>query len=403
MDNKPRIIILMHYLELGGAEMALIGLLHALDPDRVDVDLFIYSHQGPLMQFIPKWVNLLPEVGAYSVIEKPIVEAIKHGQFGVAIGRLIAKLKHKEYLRNNRIKGDDASAFSFIGKYLTPFLPAISKSEEYDLCISFLLPHDYGLHKVNAKKRIAWIHSDYSNMHVNHAIELPVWAAYDHIASISEAATQSFLKVFPTLSDRVIEIENIMSPEFVRTRADEADVSRMMQGTPTLLSIGRYSYAKNYDNVPEITKFLVRDFGFTDLKWYIIGYGDDTLIKTKIEEFGMTNYVILLGKKENPYPYIKACDVYVQPSRYEGKSVTVREAQILGKPVIVTDYPTARSQVKDGYDGVIVPLTNRVCAEGIASLLSDSSRFNILRENVMGTDFGNLSEVEKIYKVLGND
>ena len=62
---KPRIIILMHYLELGGAEMALIGLLGALDPDKVDVDLFIYSHQGPLMKFIPEWVNLLPEVRAY--------------------------------------------------------------------------------------------------------------------------------------------------------------------------------------------------------------------------------------------------------------------------------------------------------------------------------------------------
>ena len=66
--NKPRIIILMHYLELGGAEMALIGLLHALDPEKVDVDLFIYSHQGPLMKHIPKWVNLLPEVPAYAVI-----------------------------------------------------------------------------------------------------------------------------------------------------------------------------------------------------------------------------------------------------------------------------------------------------------------------------------------------
>ena len=383
--------------------MALIGLLHALDPERVDVDLFIYSHQGPLMEHIPNWVNLLPEVGAYSVIEKPIADTVRRGHLGVAIGRMFAKLKHKLYLKNNRIDGDDASEFSFIGKYLTPFLPAISKSVEYDLCISFLLPHNYGLHKVSAKKRIAWIHSDYSKMRVNHAIELPVWGAYDHIASISEAASQSFLKVFPTLSDRVVEIENILSPEFVRTRAAEVDVTHELHGKPVLLSVGRYSYAKNYDNIPEITKFLVRDFGFEDLRWYIIGYGDDTLIKAKIEEFGMGKHVILLGKKENPYPFIKACDVYVQPSRYEGKSVTVREAQILGKPVVVTEYPTAKSQVNDGYDGVIVPLTNRECAADIASLLSDSSRLNNLMENVKGADFGNLVEVNKVYKILEND
>lgn len=77
--NKPHIIILMHYLELGGAEMALIGLLNALDPKRVDVDLFVYSHQGPLMEYIPKWVNLLPEISSYSVIEKPLGEALRRG------------------------------------------------------------------------------------------------------------------------------------------------------------------------------------------------------------------------------------------------------------------------------------------------------------------------------------
>ena len=38
---KPRIFIAMHYMEIGGAETALVGLLNALDPARVDVDLFL--------------------------------------------------------------------------------------------------------------------------------------------------------------------------------------------------------------------------------------------------------------------------------------------------------------------------------------------------------------------------
>ena len=62
----------------------------------------------------------------------------------------------------------------------------------------------------------------------------------------------------------------------------------------------------------------------------------------------MEEHVLLLGKRTNPYPYIAACDIYAQPSRYEGKSVTVREAQMLCKPVAVTAYPTATSQVRDG-------------------------------------------------------
>ena len=98
---KPRILILMHYMELGGAEISLVGLLGALDPARVDVDLFVYSHQGPLMKFIPEWVNLLPEKKAYSMIERPMKEAVRKGAWGVVAGRLMAKLKHRRYINAN--------------------------------------------------------------------------------------------------------------------------------------------------------------------------------------------------------------------------------------------------------------------------------------------------------------
>ena len=84
---KPRIIILMHYMELGGAESALLGLLQSVDPARVDVDVFIYDHRGELMKYIPTdKVNLLPEVTAYKMIERPVMECVKSGHIGVALG-----------------------------------------------------------------------------------------------------------------------------------------------------------------------------------------------------------------------------------------------------------------------------------------------------------------------------
>ena len=91
--------------------------------------------------------------------------------------------------------------------------------------------------------------------------------------------------------------------------------------------------------------------------------------------------VIILGKKENPYPYIKACDIYIQPSRYEGKAVTVREAQMLNKPVIITNFLTAKSQLEDGFDGIIVPMDNEKCAEGIISLIKNERLRDELIEN----------------------
>lgn len=165
-----------------------------------------------------------------------------------------------------------------------------------------------------------------------------------------------------------------------------------------LLSIGRFTEAKNYDNIPDICRRICNS---VNVMWYIIGYGpDEELIRKKITEAGMEKHVILLGKKTNPYPYINACDIYVQPSRYEGKSVTVREAQILFKPVIITNYPTASSQINDGIDGVIVPLNNEGCAKGIVDFINDTDLQNQIVEYLHCHDYGNENEVEKIYSLI---
>ena len=227
-----------------------------------------------------------------------------------------------------------------------------------------------------------------------------MWGKYDYIASISDSVTRGFLQQFPSLRDKIISLENIMVPEWIRHNAD-VDVSDEIpvDGRMHLLSIGRYCNAKNFDNIPDICARLIQ--AGLDVKWYIIGYGgDEQLIRQRIADSHMEDRVILLGKKENPYPYIKACDLYVQPSRYEGKCVTVREAQILGKPVVVTNYATSSSQLEDGVDGVIVPMDNEGCAAGIASLLRDQKRMKQLSDNCKARDYSNVQEVEKLYQLL---
>ena len=114
----------------------------------------------------------------------------------------------------------------------------------------------------------------------------------------------------------------------------------------------------------------------------------------------MEQFVVILGKKENPYPYIKNCDVYVQPSRYEGKSVAVREAQMLRKPVIITNYPTAPSQVRDRYDGIIVQMDNEGCAEEIALVLKNQNLLEKISYNCSQNDFSNSFEISKIYELM---
>ena len=391
----------MHYMEIGGAEISLIGLLNAIDYSKYDVDLFIFSHQGELMKLIPKRVNLLSEIPIYSYIEKPMSAALMAGYYRLVAARLWAKYKYKQYCKKYHPK-DGSAIFQYVANRVTPILPSLHQYGEYDLAISFLTPHNIVLDNVTAKKKIAWIHTDYSKIDVNAALELPVWNRYDYIVSISEDVTKTFLTTFPILKDKIVEIHNILSPSFVRCRSDEnADFSEMelSKNHVKLLSVGRFSDAKNFDNVPDILK-RIREKGI-DAKWYIIGYGGmESLIRQKIAEAAVEDYAILLGKKENPYPYIKACSIYVQPSRYEGNSVTVREAQMLCKPVVVTNYATAKSQINDGVDGVIVQLDNEGCADGIVELINDKEKQHRLVEYLKTHDYGNESEVEKIYKLM---
>ena len=399
---KPRIFIAMHYMEIGGAETALVGLLNALDPARVDVDLFLYDHRGEMMQFIPEWVNLLPQIPKYSVLERPIVELVKRGFWGIAAARLWAKwLSQKAYKRSGSTL-ENNGGLDKMSKCTTPLLPKINQSVTYDLAISFLTPHRIVAEKVKAKKKIAWIHTDYTRVWVDAEDELKVWQKYDYVASISGDVTNTFLQVFPSLAPKIVEIENILSPSFVRKRAELEDTDKEFRQTDkiSLLSIGRYSEQKNYDNVPDICKRLINKTKL-NIRWYIIGYGgDEALIRQKIKEAGMEEHVILLGKRSNPYPYIKACDIYVQPSRYEGKSVTVREAQMLCKPVVVTNYPTAPSQIRSGIDGVIVPMDNEGCAHGLAEVICDKSLQERIIAHLKTHDYGNESEVEKIYTLI---
>lgn len=398
--SKKRIFISMHYLELGGAEMSLIGLLQALDYSKYEVDLFIHRHQGELMQFIPKEVNLLPEISAYSCIEYPIIEVVSKGQFGVAWGRLKAKMRACRYRPQDASKPQYA-IFQYVAQEIEPYLPMMKQNGDYDLAISFLQPHNYVLSKVKAKKKACWIHTDYSNVEFDAEAELPIWTAYDYIISISPDVTKSFLQVFPSLNNKIVLIENILSSEFVRKRAGEKDVSAEMSkknGVVNVLSVGRFTDAKNYDNVPDICR-RIREKG-VDVQWYIIGFGNDTLIRQRIQEAGMEEYVVILGKRTNPYPYMKACDIYAQPSRYEGKSVTVREAQMLCKPVVVTDYPTAKSQIRDGVDGVIVPMDNESCAQGMVDFIRNKTIQNQIVDYLKTHDYGNEGEAEKLDKII---
>ena len=386
--------IAVQYMEIGGVERSLLGMLDAFDYSHFEVDLFVYRHSGELMRFINPAVNILPEIPAYTTLTRPIMTIIREGYWRIAMGRLRARRKAARFGKRN---GDceNYSVFQYVADLTTRYLPKITDTV-YDLAISFITPHNIVLDKVSARRKVAWIHTDYSNIAIDVDRESKIWGAYDHIAAISEDARKAFESKFPALGPKTTVIENILSVNFVREQALLESPS--LDGEIKLLTVGRFCYPKAFDNAVRICARL-REAGLP-VKWYAIGYGDEQTIRQAIEECSMEEHFIILGKKANPYPYIAACDIYIQPSRYEGKAVTVREAQVLGKPVVITAFNTSASQLMDGIDGIIVPLSNEGAAEGIKALIEDKKLQEKLIANTAAGDYGNTKEIERIYALL---
>ena len=402
-ENKLKSICIVHSnMEIGGAEISLIGLLKSIDYSKYTVDLLLLNPVGELMNMIPKEVNILNSYSQYKNLLIPIKSVIRSGRIDIAITRMLGKLVAKYNYKIKKLDNVGYMTKEYSHKYTTLLMPNIKT--EYDLGISFIDPHYILGKNIKARVKLGWLHTDISRVQINFKTDFKMWDKCDYIVNVSESCKKSFDLLYPELKHKSIVIENIISEDIIKQRENEFDVKNEItkeKGTITICSVGRFSEAKNFDNIPNICKRIL-DQGI-NIRWYIIGYGnDEEKIRKKISEEKVDESVIILGKKENPYPYIKACDIYVQPSRYEGKAVTVREAQILNKPVIITNFKTAQSQLKDGVDGVIVPMDNKGCADGIISVLKNKKLIETLIDNTKKFDYSNRKEIETIYKLMGD-
>lgn len=394
-----KVLISSFDMEVGGVERSLISMLNNFDYSNNEVDLMLYSHTGDFMSMLNNKVNLLNEVKQYSTFRKSIGETIKQGNLTLGLARILSKFLAKINGKIKNLSEYGIYQMQLMWKYSLPFLPKLDK--KYDVAISYLWPHYFVAEKVQAKRKIAWVHTDYSTIETDIDMDLKIWNKFDYIIAVSEECKNAFLKKYPSLKDKVKVIENITSPGFIKKMAKE-DVEENIKTDTSfkLVSVARLSHAKGIDNAVKALKILYNR-GLTNIKWYVVGYGgDDQMIRNLIKENSLEDSFILLGKKINPYPYINVGDIYVQPSRYEGKALTVGEAQILGKPVVITNYTTAKSQVRDNIDGYICELSIEGIADGIEKLYRNKELREKLAEACKNSDYSNSYELYKLYKLF---
>ncbi|MGD7044461.1 glycosyltransferase [Jeotgalibacillus proteolyticus] len=384
-------------MEIGGVERSLINMLEHFDYNNYKVDLMLYKHQGELLPLIPKKITLLREIPQYSTFRKSVKEIFQDKHIKIGISRVLSKMHTNA--KRKQIAEPGYYQMQLMWKYALPFLPEIDK--EYEIAISYLWPHYFVAEKIKAKKKIAWIHTDYSTIETDIKLDLEMWGRFNHIIAVSEACKKSFLLKYPALKEKVTVVENITSPKLIREMAEE-DIDNPLENDNRfkLVTVARLSHAKGIDNAVKALKILM-ERGLTHIVWYIVGYGgEEEVIKSLIAKNKLENHFILLGKKTNPYPFIKSADLYVQPSRYEGKAVTVSEAQILGKPVMITNYTTASSQVRNGVDGYICELSIEGIADGVEYFIHHPKAIKNIMSNCKEINFNNENELDTLYTLI---
>lgn len=384
-----KILFVMHALGYGGAERALVNLLNELPQDRYQADVLLFQRKGALMAQLPDWVRVLETPNELKRLYGPLKQAGKY---------VLPKLAGKglAMLARRTRKAQSAWRWRHVYSRMIPKLQG-----HYDAAIAFSGSEIqyYVADCVSADKKIVFIHNDYRTAGYSAEDDAKSFGQMDTIVSISRQCVEVLEEIFPQYRERMLYLENITSSAVVKNRAQEFAPPEFADTGYNMLSVGRLWAQKGFDMAIGAAAIL-KEQGVR-FHWYVLGEGDlRESLQKQIDECGLTEEFRLLGARSNPYPYMLACDVLVQSSRYEGKSVVLDEAKMLGTPIVATAYPTVADQVADEQEGLVTEMSPAGIAAGIMRMLTDAALRSEIIAFLKGHEYGNQAEVVKYMKLL---
>lgn len=392
--KKKKVLFMINSMGVGGAEKSLSSLLNLFDYERYDVFLQMINRGGTFEKLLPNEVCILPGIPYFSFCSMPLIKQLLSGK----LRYLKARLKVRRELQKNSRSGNPlhaTQAFWAGAKAALDELP-----DEYDVAIAWGqgTPTHFVAEKVQAKKKIAWINADYEAVGHNKEFDKKIYQKYDYIVGVSDSLSDKLKEVFPEYSNKITTIYDINSSTLIwRMAQEKANLPRLC-GT-VLVTVGRLVKLKGYDIAIEAAHIL-KEKGI-DFTWMVCGDGPErSHLQELITRYGLVNDFILLGAKANPYPFMKAADIYVQTSRFEGYCLTLTEARILNRPCVTTNFDVVYDQMIDGDNGLVVDMRPEAVADGIIRLMKDHDLYAHIQQFQKMEKCGNEEEIEKVYKLI---
>ncbi len=394
-----KILFVMNTMGRAGAETALLELLRRIDRSEYDISLFVLTGQGELINSLPLGVKLLNRYSDTTSVHS------REGRKHLFVSGLKVLFKRFNFVRllpyfavnaAEMIKKRNLQIEKLLWR---AFSDGAERSEtKYDLAVSYIegAAAYYVADHVMADKKAAFIHVDYKKSGYTRNLDKDCYLKFDRIFGVSKEVTDVFLNVYPELAGKTEVFHNLIDAEGIRRKADSGIGFTDGFSGIRLLTVGRLMAQKSFETSIKAC-YILKKHG-ENIRWYVLGEGDRReKLQALIEKLGLERDFILCGAVDNPYPYMKEADIYVHCSRFEGKSIAVQEAQVLGKPIIVSDCSGNREQVIPDEDGVICEFDPRSIAKSIYELIHDENKRDKISKNALVKNNG---EEEALCRLL---
>ena len=390
---------MVNHMGIGGVEKTLLSLLSTIDYKKYSVDLLLINKSGQLIPYIPKNVNVIS-----LDIPTHLYEKLFYGRVCL-LKSYLRDMKFKKTINIfceiilNLCKNQNQKRISLYEeaeRILPDFL------QEYDIALDFMgyasFSTFYIAKKVSAEVKATWLHSELSKSNTTLQEYYKIYQCYDKFFGVSQTCVEEFKKEFPIFESKTEVFYNLISSNLIINMAKEGKKFNDNFNGLRILTVGRLAPEKGYDIAVKVLKELISE-GY-NVKWYVLGEGPEyNNILNLVKDNNLEKKFILLGADPNPYGYMNNCDIYVQPSRYEGYSTTTNEARILCKPVITTDVSGAREQFIHDVTGLIVKCEISSIKKSIIELIKNEEKRYYLSKNLSKLKIDNEDEVKKLYRL----
>ena len=364
-----KVLIAAKDMNIGGVEKSLLSLLDTLSPAEYQVDLLLLESYGGFLDAIPEWINVSMCTEYDSLKDEVNLPPLSVIRGHIKTGRFLRALRLGLGYCRYKLTGNFAYYYKSVFKGIPMHPGYYDAAISYSSIISYLTW--YVCNHVNATKKVGWIHFDISKLAIDHKMMNDLHRKMEKIYVVSREAMNAFVREFPDLREKCELRYNVVDKNTIIRRAQAPAENLKKPESCLIMTLGRLSAEKGQDIIPDVAARLkAKGLKF---KWCLIGDGNlRPAIEKRIEELGLMDYVILLGTKANPYPYLKQADVYVQTSVHEGYCISLAEARSFDLPIVSTSFAGAYEQLEGRKKSVIALRDASVLADEIETIVENT-------------------------------